>query len=199
MKSQYTDVDLMILKRWDEVKALRKAFDDLLGRMKDTIEAPLQRVATIAADRGLSAEFDIKRPSIWFWKSEWETRKKEPGVYFQVLDFVPSEYSKAVGDCASVWLMTDEFSKLKMRETSEEYGRALRAALTPDLLTKWSHEDADLADSPLGQDCADLSESDRVGLVTDPAALGKFIIAQLDESMELVPAIDQTLQRMTRR
>ena len=39
MASRYTDVDLMILKRWDEVKALREAFDDLVDRMQDMIEA----------------------------------------------------------------------------------------------------------------------------------------------------------------
>jgi hypothetical protein len=34
MAIRYTDVDLMILKRWDEVMALREAFEDMLGRME---------------------------------------------------------------------------------------------------------------------------------------------------------------------
>ena len=68
MASRYTDVDLMILKRWDEVKALREAFDDLVDRMQEIVEASLQKVSTAVAERGLSSEFDLKRPSIWFWK-----------------------------------------------------------------------------------------------------------------------------------
>ena len=95
--------------------------------------------------------------------------------------------------------MTGEFSKLKMRESSEDFGRSLRAALPPELLTKWNHEDMDLSDSPLGRECSEVSEFDRVRLVADPDALGKFIIDRVDEFMELVPAIDLALQKLTRR
>lgn len=199
MASRYTDVDLMILKRWDEVKALREAFDDLLGRIEDVVEVSLQKVANVLTERGLSSEVDMKWPSIWFWKREWETRKKEPGVYFQVFDFVPADCGRDVDDYPSMWFMTDEFSKLKMRESSEEFGRTVRTALSPELLTKWSHEDADLSDSPLGRECHEVSEFDRVRLVAELDALGKFIIDRVDEFMELIPAIDQALQKMTRR
>jgi len=37
------------------------------------------------------------------------------------------------------------------------------------------------------------------GSVAKPEALYKFIIERLDEFMDLVPAIDQTLQQVTRR
>ena len=199
MASRYTDVDLMILKRWDEVKALQEAFDDLVDRLQDIVEASLQKVAVVAIEKGLSSDFDLKRPSIWFWKREWETRKKEPGIYFQLFDFAPADYGKAVEEYPSMWFMTDEFSRLKMREGSEDFGRAVRAALSPELLTKWNHEDADLSESPLGRECTEVPESDRVRLVANPDALRKFIIDRVDEFMELVPAIDQALQKMTRR
>ena len=199
MARGYTDVDLMILKRWDEVNALREAFDDLLGRIGDVVEGSLQKLSTTVSERGLSSDSNLKRPSIWFWKREWATKKNEPGIYFEVFDFVPSDYGRDVEDCPSMWVMTNEFSRLKMRESSEEFGRALRAALSPELLTKWSHEDADLSDSPIGRDCTDVSESDRVRLVTDSEALRKFIIERVDEFMELVPALDLAVQKMTRR
>ena len=199
MASRYTDVDLMIFKRWDEVKALREAFDDLVDRMQDIVEASLQKVAVVATEKGLSSDFNLKRPSIWFWKREWENRKKEPGIYFELFDFAPADYGKDVEDHPSMWVMTDEFARLKMREGSEDFGRAARAALSPELLAKWSHEDADLSDSPLGRECRDVSESDRVAMVAEPDVLGKFIVERMDEFMELAPAIDQALQKMTRR
>jgi len=199
MATRYTDLDLMILKRWDEVKALRDAFDGLVDRMQDILEATLQKVSTAVSERGLLSEFDTKQSTIWFWKREWETRKKEAGIYFLLSDFVPADYGKAVGDCPSMWLMTEEFSKLKMRESSEDFGRAVRAALSPELLTKWNHEDADLSKWPLGKECTEVSESDRVRLVANPDALGKFIIDRVEEFMELIPPIDQALQKMTRR
>src|SRR5580693_5139270 len=109
MASRYTDVDLMILERWDEVAALRAAFDDLLGRMEGVLEVALQKVSTAVSERRLSAGFDSKRPSIWFWKHEWETRRKEPGIYFQLSDFAPSEYGRVAKDHPSMWFMTDDF------------------------------------------------------------------------------------------
>jgi hypothetical protein len=199
MATRYTDVDLMILKRWDEVNALREAFDDLVDRFEEVVEASLQKVSTAVSERGLSSYVDTKRPSIWFWKREWETRKKEPGIYVQVFDFAPADYSKSVEGYPSTWLMTDAFSQLRMRESSEDFGRAVRAALSPELLTKWSDKDADLSVSPLGRACTEVSESDRVRFMAEPDALGKFIIERVDEFMELVPVIDQSLQKMTRR
>ena len=41
MANHYEDVDLMLLKRWDEVMALRRAFDDLMDRMREMIETTL--------------------------------------------------------------------------------------------------------------------------------------------------------------
>ena len=75
----------------------------------------------------------------------------------------------------------------------------MRAALSPEMLAKWSHEDADLSVSPLGKECNEVSESDRVAMVAEPKTLGKFIVERMDECMELVPAIDRALQKMTRR
>lgn len=167
--------------------------------MQDVVEASLQKVAVVATERGFSSDFNLKRPSIWFWKREWENRKKEPGVYFEVFDFAPADYGRDVEAHPSMWFMTDQFSRLRIREGSDDFGRAVRAALSPELLTKWSHEDADLSETPVGKACHEVSESDRVRLVGEPEALGKFIVARIDEFMELVPAVDQALQKMTRR
>ena len=199
MAKRYTDVDLMIFKRWDEVKALREAFDDLLGRIENYVEASLQKVSTAMLERGFSSDFYVKKPSIWFWKSEWETRKKEPGISLYLQDFVPADCGKDVADYPSMWFLNDDFSKLRMRESSEDFGRALRSALSPDLLSKWNHADADLSEQPLGRDCTEVSESDRLLFVAEPETLTKFIIERMDEFMEIVPAIEQTLQKMTRK
>jgi hypothetical protein len=72
--------------------------------------------------------------------------------------------------------------------------------LSPELLTKWgSHPDADLSDWPLGRACAGVTESDRLRLGADPEALVQFVLSQVDETMELVPLIDEAAQRLTKR
>lgn len=200
MANHYEDVDLMLLKRWEEVMALRRAFDDLMDRMREMIETTLGKLTHSVAERSMSCEFDAKFPSIWFWKKEWETRSsKEPGIYLLLSNFAPAEYGKVDNDRPTMWLISEDFSRLKFRESSEEFSRLVLASLSPELVTKWSHEDADPSDSPLGKECSEVSESDRVHLVSEPDALSKFVIERLDEFMELVPAIDQALQKMTRR
>ncbi len=199
MATRYTDVDLMLLKRWDEVHALRQAFDHLLERIDDVVQASLQKVSAHFAERGWASEPDLKRPSMSFWKRDWANRRNEPGVYLQVFDFVPPDCGKGVADHPSLWLMTNEWANLRMRESSDDFGRAVRTALTPEMQARWRHDEADLSGHPLGRDCTDISDSDRVTLVSDPERLAAFVIKGADELMELAPAIDQVLQKMTRR
>jgi hypothetical protein len=91
MTNHYEDVDLMLLKRWEEVIALRGAFDTLIERMREVVETTLGKATYAVAERGMSCDFDAKRPSIWFWKKGWETRtSREPGIYFQLFDFAPA-------------------------------------------------------------------------------------------------------------
>ena len=69
----------------------------------------------------------------------------------------------------------------------------------PDLRSTWSHGEVELGECPLVRESHEVSESDRVRFVAEPDTLSKFILGRVDEFMELVPAIDQTLQKMTRR
>lgn len=199
MATAYTDVDLMILNRWDEVRALREAYDDLLGHIRDVVEATLYKVCTFAGEKGLSAACDPKRPSIWFWKTDWATRKNDPGIRFEIFDFVPSECGKQIEGCPSIYLWTIDLVKLKLRERSEEFGRALRAEMPPELRSKWSDERSDTTTCPLVLNCGEVTDADRVRLVKDPDALARFMAERIDEFMEVVPHIDATLQKMTRR
>ena len=199
MANRYTDVDLMLLERWDEVKGLREAFSELLDRMRDAVEHALGKVKSAALERGFSCEFDSKQPIVYFWKKEWATRSNEACIYFELSDFAPIEYGKVEGDHPAMWLIVEDLRRLKIRESHEDFAKVLKAELAPtDLLDKWKHDDAD-SDSPLGKECSDVSDEHRVHLVTEPEAFIKYVIERLDEFAELVPAIDQALQKMARR
>jgi hypothetical protein len=199
MATRYTDVDHLIFRRWDEVKALRTAFDELTERMQEVVEVSLQKVSHRARDNGFESEYDLKRPSIWFWKPEWANRRNEPGVCLFLADFVPTDYGRAVQDYPSMWVNAEDLSRLKLRESGDAFGRALRAALSAELLKKWNHEEVDISDTPVGRDCHEVSESDRVRMASEPDVLRAFLLERLDEFTELVPAVDQTLAQMTRK
>ena len=70
MSSRYTDVDLMILKRWDEVNSLREAFDDLVDRMQGMIEGSLQKVAVVATEKGFSI-FSMLPERMYHWTEKF--------------------------------------------------------------------------------------------------------------------------------
>lgn len=199
MASRYTDVDLMILKRWDEVQALRDAFDELRDRIDDVAEAALQKAAATASDKGLRSELALKAPSFSLWKPEWENRSKDPGVYLEVIDFLPSACRKGTRAHPSLWCMTDQIKKLRLKESSEDFGRALRGALPSDLVSKWSHEESHLANYPLGRSLDDVSDADRLRFISEPHALADFLGTCVDQFSEIMPAIDETLRKMTRR
>lgn len=132
-------------------------------------------------------------------RPNWENRRQEPGLYFMICDFVPYDCGKDAEDHPSIWLMTDQLTRLRLVGSSEDFGRALHREASPELLTRWRHVDADLNDSPFGRDCTDTSERDRVGLISDPDSLVKFIGERLDEVAALVPIVDQVLAKTGRR
>ena len=199
MSTRYKDVDLMIFDRWDEVKALREAFDELVDRIENVVESTLQKVSRTLEERGFVAGYDLQWPSIYFSKPSWHNRKREDGVRLEIIDFLPVDCGKKIDDHPSLWCMTNEFEKLRMKETPEQFGRTLRSLLPTDLAAKWNHEQVDIAEWPLGRNRSDVSEPDRVRMAEDPEILQKFLLECADELTELVPAIDQALQQMTKR
>ena len=199
MAVQYTDVDVMLLNRWDEVTALQEAFDELLERMTGVIETALQRVAGNLKERGFRVEWDARRPSLAFWKPDWENRKKDAGLYAILSDFVPAPYGKNIEEHPVLWLITEDFASLRTLENSDSFGRALRLALSPEQRERWNHAEFELSRSPVGREWADVSERERVALVADVDKLVGFLSARFDDFMELVPVIDVTLGQMTRK
>jgi hypothetical protein len=121
----------------------------------------LQKVAVVATEKGLSSDFSLKQPSMWFWKREWRIAGKEPGIYFELFGFAPADYGKDVEEYPSMWVMTDEFSRLRMREGSEEFGRCESRA-APELLGSGVTTKRTCPSRPWGRDCTEVSESDRV-------------------------------------
>jgi hypothetical protein len=187
----------MLLSRWEEVSALREAFDELLTRMNSIVEVGLQRAVTYINEKGLEAYSDPKAPLLSFWKRDWVNRKDD-GIYGKIVGFTPEEFAREVFPHPTVFLVTEDFAALRMAESVEDFGKAVRASLTDDQRALWNH-DVDLDVHPVGREYADVAEADRVRLVSDPEALANFLISRVDEFMALVPTIDAALGRMTRR
>jgi hypothetical protein len=194
MTGHYNDVDMMILRRWDEVMALREPYDDLLDHMRDTIEPVCEKVAEWLESERYEYSYDVKDPSISAWKPAWG-RKNDGFITLVISEFAPLGYGRVRAETPYLWLMTGELERLKMKEATRiQFARDLKSTLG-SAASSWEHEDADEASEPLGRYCSDFSDTKRVDLMTHPSKLVDFLKEGFAALFELAPAIDATLAK----
>lgn len=195
MNTPYNDVDRMILSRWDEVAALRDAYDELVGRMTETIDSACRRTGSWLEEQGYDWDFDAKHPCIWAWKPGWEKPKGEPLITLEITDFAPLGFGKVDSPNPYFWLSIEQLERLKMKEPERaRFARELKAAIGSSV-SKWDHADGSESSDPLGRYCTDVSDRQRVEMVGHPATLVAFFESGFRELFELVPAIDDTLKK----
>ena len=195
MNTHYTDVDRMILTRWEEVGALREAYDGLLGRMTSTIDSACARAGAWLQEQGYEWNHNAKYPGIWAWKSAWEKPRGEPLITLEITDFAPLGFGKVSRPTPYLWISTVGLERLKLKETDRiRFARELKATLGP-AVAKWDHAAGDEASDPLGRYCTEVSDMQRIDLVSHPAGLVNFFEKGFQELVALVPAIDETLKK----
>jgi hypothetical protein len=195
MSAHYTDVDKLILDRWQEVRDLQDSFDQLLKRMQEVVDGTLGRASRWLDEQGWKSEYDLKFPIIKAWKPAWEVRK-EPVVHVGISDFAPFGFGRVHTDHPCLWLYTSELARLKMKEPQRvQFARELRTALGP-AADAWDNDDVSDADEPLGRYCVDVSDAGRVELVAQPQKLLEFIQSGFTALFDLAPLVDQALARL---
>lgn len=193
MSSHYTDVDRLILERWNEVQDLQDAFKGLTDRMRDTVEDVMVKAERWLDEQGYRCEYDVRRPEISAWKSGWEARRGQPGIRLVVGEFAPLGYGKVRSEHPFLWVMTATLDLMKMKEAERiQFARQLRQTLGPSA-AKWDHREVSDADSPLGRYVNELPETERVALAAQPQKMLEFVQAGFTELFETAAAIDATL------
>ncbi len=195
MNTHYTDVDRMILTRWEEVAALREAYDGLLDRMTSTIDSACERAGAWLEEQGYEWNHEAKYPSIWAWKASWEKPRGEPLITLEITDFAPLGFGKVDNPNPYLWVSTEGLERLKLKDADRiRFARELKATLGT-ALAKWDHADGDESSDPLGRYCTEVSEQQRIDLVGHPAGLVTFFEKSFQELFELAPVIDETLKK----
>ena len=200
MPTTYTDVDRLILERWDDAKGLLEAFEELQDRMLDVIDDGGERLKRWAEQHDCIIDVQAKEPSFHFYKEAWMNRRKDDAlVYFSLADFAPVGYRKVKHDNPYVWLWTENLQMIRMKEPERvEFARQLRANLG-DRAAQWSHHETIDADSPLGRYLTEVSDNDRVRLVADPDRLFEFASKTIEDALTLSDAIDSSLEQARSR
>ena len=198
MSSHYTDVDRLILERWNEVLDLQDAFKGLNDRMREAIDGVLAKTERWLDDQGYKCDRDSKTPEISAWKPSWEAKKGQPAIRLTIGEFGPHAYGRVRSDHPYLWVMTANLDLLKLKEPERvQFARDLRKALGP-AAAMWDDEEVSDADSPLGRYLSDVPDGKRVEMAGQPQQLLDFLQSRFSELFELAPAIDATLAAIRR-
>jgi hypothetical protein len=126
-------------------------------------------------------------------------RKDDALVYFSFGDFAPIGYRRVDSDHPFVWFHTENLQMIRLKEADRvEFARQLRANLG-DRAARWSHDETNDADSPLGRYLTDVTDPDRVRLVAEPDKLFEFATANIEEAFSIADVIDKTLEQARSR
>jgi hypothetical protein len=193
VSSHYTDVDRLILERWNEVLELQGAFKGLAGRIQDNIDGALTRAARWLDEQGYRCEWDAKTPEISAWKLAWEAKRGLPAVRLTIGEFAPFGYGRIRGEHPYLWVYTHNLDGLKLKEPERvQFGRDLRASIGEALAT-WDDDEASDSESPLGRYVTALTDAKRVELVANPQQLIDFVQSGFTQLFELSSAVDAQL------
>ena len=196
MAAEYTDVDRLILGRWQDVMALFDAHEELQDRVEEVVDEVGERLGRWLEERGCSVNSDSRVPSYFIGKDDWYHKRKDDWlVYFEIGAFAPFGFRKVKDDCPYAWLHTSNLEFLKMREPERvEFAKALRQEVG-EVAKTWAHKDVDDAEQPLGRYLSDVKEADRVELIADPDKLFRFATTTCEELFKLSEPIDRVLAK----
>lgn len=194
MPVAYTDVDRLILERWEDTKGLLEAYEDLQHRIHEAladVDVPLERWA---AARGYKSYAEPKNASFSIYRPSWVNRRRQEAlVYFAVEECAPIGYRRVKAAHPGVWLYTNGLQATKMKEADRvRFTSELRARLGA-VAEEWRHADARETEYPFGKELLEVNDLDRVRLVAEPEALFAFVTGAFEHALPLADAVEQTL------
>ena len=196
MATEYTDVDKLILGRWQDVMALFDAHEELQDRVEEVVEEVGERLGKWLDGRGYMVETDSREPTFCIGKDDWYHKKKDCWVvYFEIGGFAPFGFRKVKEDNPYAWLQTFNLEHLKLKDADRiEFAKGLRQEIG-DAARNWAHRNVDDATGPLGRYFTDIKEPDRVELIAQPDKLFDFATMAWGELLTLVDPIDRVLAK----
>jgi hypothetical protein len=194
MPTTYTDVDRLIFQRWDDTRGLFEAYDELQDRIHDVITEVGERLGEWAAPQGYIVDTDAKAPAFYAYRNTWLNRRRDDAlVFFSLESFAPLGYRRVKENHPAIWVYTENLQMLRMKEPERvQFAKDLRTSLG-DLASQWKHDDSHESEYPLGTALIDVSDSDRVRLVSDPEALFEFAASTFKKAFVLSDTIEKTL------
>jgi hypothetical protein len=197
MSEFYSDLDRLVIERWDDIRGLIKAQKDVQSRMDEVIEQVGQRLRRWTAPLGFEVEAAPSDGEFHAWRPEWADKRKGARVYFVVGGFWPDGYHKLDAKAPYIGLYTGNLEQFRMKEAERTaFGRALRTALDGQGST-WEEDSYD-ADLPLNRYLKHYDGARRSALIGDADRLFEFSKEQLTSVFQLADIVGTQLASLTR-
>jgi hypothetical protein len=197
MSAMYSEVDRLVLERWDDVRALIEAQRRVQDRIEQVIGIVKERLARWAEPQGYLVDARARDSEIHAWPTAWDDKRKGPRAQLVIGGFCPNGFRKLDVPGPYLWLHTGTLENFKVKEPQRKsLAQALRAALGPDA-PNWDAHGVD-DDGPLGRYLTGLDNSARAELVSSPDALFEFCTAHFPTLFALVPTVQPELDKFAR-
>lgn len=195
----YTDIDRMILERWDEVNQLIEAREETKDRIAKVIEAATERLRRWLEPQGYELQSWPKDGEFHVWRRTWDVKKKGPAVKFILEGFCPPGYRRGAETFPCLWLATTALENYKLKEADR---RAFAAGLRAELgasAADWDDDACDDANGPLVQYLREFDRGRQVNLVSSADNLAQFTMEHLSKSLAISDVVDRCVSRAIAR
>jgi hypothetical protein len=192
----YSDIDKLVLERWEDVRNLAQAQKDVQTRIEEVIGIAGERIGRWLREQGYEFEYDAAEASVSAWRPGWAERRKPAKVTLTVGGFCPPGYYKSDETHPFLWVYTEGFENYRVKEAARvAFAAALRRELG-SAAAQWEDDAVDDTEGPLGQYLKALGVRDQCRLVASPDNLVKFALEQFPKLFELADAVDSCLAKL---
>ncbi|MEZ5285577.1 MAG: hypothetical protein R2712_12395 [Vicinamibacterales bacterium] len=199
MAAIYSDVDRLILERWDEVSELIDAREELEDRITDVIEAAGERVRRALQPMGYEVEIDSKGANIDAYRTSWNDRRRGPWVYFRLSGCCPRGYRRHEDAHPAVFLHTDTLENFRIKaDERRRLATSLRQALG-EAAREWDDDDCSDEDAPLGRYLTEIDNKARCELVSSPEKLAGGAVAEFQKAFVIADVVEACVGKVVQR
>ena len=188
MSEALTELDVLLLDKWQDTLAIWDAINELEGRLSDRFEGSVDRLRPWLAERGYEVvEINPKWSSVYVAKDSWFRKREEELVSIGVGAVLPYGFCRVDDEHPYVWVAIGH-----MDEDEQE---AFNAQLTERLRRRpggWINDKC-YDDYPAGRHITSHGDSERIALAKSEEAMESFMKSALESVMALEGDIEAVL------
>ena len=198
MSFAYSEMDQLILQRWNDVMGLIEAHREVQDRIEEMIDAVGERVARWARPLGFETTVQRRDAEFLAWRPGWSDRRKGEKVVLVLGGFCPDGFRKVDERHPFQWVYIGNLANFRCKEPERAiFSQALRAALG-DHARSWEAQGVNEADYPLGRYLTSIRDADRAQLISRPDALFSFVTENFAPLFQIADVIDAELVKLAK-